>query len=59
MENCKHENKKRLYERGEDFKSLPIYKCQDCGELIEIKLKKVKVKKADANYTEGVKDETN
>lgn len=42
---CKHKNKKRLYERGDDFKSLPIYKCQDCGELIEIKLKKVEVKK--------------
>ena len=45
METCKHENKKRLYERGEGWKSIPIYKCQDCGELIEIELKKVEVKK--------------
>ncbi len=43
METCKHENKKRLYERGKSWKSIPIYKCQDCGELIEIKLKKVDV----------------
>lgn len=49
MKTCKHENKKRLYERGKDFRSLPIYKCQDCGELIEIKLAKVDVKKNDAN----------
>ena len=45
METCKHENKKRLYERGESWTSIPIYKCQDCGELIEIKLKKVEVKR--------------
>ncbi len=43
MEICKHKNKKRLYERGEAFSSLPIYKCQDCGELIKIELKKVEV----------------
>lgn len=45
MDKCEHTNKKRLYERGDAFKSLPIYKCQDCGELLEIDLKKVEVKR--------------
>lgn len=43
MKNCKHKNKKRLYERGESWKSVPIYKCQDCDELLRIELKKVDV----------------
>ena len=39
---CKHENKKRLYERGKGWKSTDLYKCQDCGELIKVKLEEVK-----------------
>jgi len=41
---CTHKNKKRLYERGKSWESTDLYKCQDCGELIRIELKKVEVK---------------
>jgi len=44
METCKHKNKLRLYERGKSWTSTEFYRCKDCGELIVVELKKVKVK---------------
>ena len=41
---CEHKNKKRLYERGKSWESTDLYKCQDCGELIKIKLEKINTK---------------
>jgi len=35
VEKCEHKNKRRLYERGKSYRSTPIYKCQDCGELLK------------------------
>ena len=44
MERCKHKNMKRLYERGKSWESTPLYKCQDCGELLKKGFDKVKSK---------------
>ena len=40
---CKHKNKKRLYERGKSWRSTELYKCQDCGALVKVNLEKVEV----------------
>jgi len=58
---CKHENKKRLYERGESWTSTHLYKCQDCGEILKIGFEKVEPKRLNKKKTlaEKTKDALN
>lgn len=53
---CKHNNKKRLYERGESWTSTTLYKCQDCGEIIQVGFEKVKPKIMEKQIKEKTKD---
>ena len=59
METCKHKNKKRLYERGKSWESTALYKCQDCGEIIQIGYEKVNSKTMEESLPEKTKDALN
>ncbi len=61
METCKHKNKKRLYERGESWKSTHLYKCQDCGKILKIGFEEVKPNQLNKEKTlpEKTKDALN
>ena len=53
---CKHENKKRLYERGKNWTSTTLYKCQDCNEIIQIGFEKVEPKTMEKTIAEKTHD---
>ena len=48
---CKHENTKRLYERGKSWTSTHLYKCQDCDETLQKGFEKINPKSLEKKQT--------
>jgi len=62
---CKHENTKRLYERGKSWSSTLLYKCQDCNEILQKGFEKIEPKQLNKEPTlaerthDALKEEVN
>ena len=48
---CKHKNILRLYERDKNWISTMIYKCKDCGELLQKGFETIKPKQLNKEPT--------
>ena len=59
VKECKHYNKKRLYERGKSWKSTHLYRCQDCGEIIKVGYEKVDIRTMEQSIASKTKDALN